>query len=159
MTSVLYKGICKMSNDSFKQWQVSPVLWKMSHTLSLRICFKTSEGGGSKKHSLSSLVSQQSSPIWFSLLAAQEHLSSAVFIHSMCINICGGHAWFMLSGRESPDIQGFSLLQKTLSSILGQKVVQQPQQTTTSLEKPATKTKRERETRVVEKGTKNRETW
>lgn len=44
---------------------------------------------------------------------------------------------------ESPAIQGFSLLQKTLSSIHGQKVVQQPQQTTTSLEKPATKRERE----------------
>ncbi len=46
---------------------------------------------------------------------------------------------------ESPETQGFSLLQKTLSSILGQKVMQQPQQTTTSLEKPATKKERERE--------------
>lgn len=43
---------------------------------------------------------------------------------------------------ESPAIQGFSLLQKTLSSINGHKVVQQPQQTTTSLEKPATKRER-----------------
>lgn len=40
---------------------------------------------------------------------------------------------------ENPEIQGFSRLQKTLSGILGQKVVQQPQRTTTSLEKPATK--------------------
>lgn len=40
---------------------------------------------------------------------------------------------------ENPEIQGFSRLQKTLSGILGQKVVQQPQQTTASLEKPATK--------------------
>lgn len=46
---------------------------------------------------------------------------------------------------ESPEIQGFSPLQKTLSSILGQKVVQQPQQTTTSLEKPATKRERQTE--------------
>lgn len=50
---------------------------------------------------------------------------------------------------ESPEIQGFSLLQKTLSSILWQKVVQQPQQTTTSLEKPATK-REEKKLRITE---------
>lgn len=45
----------------------------------------------------------------------------------------------MCLAGENPEIQGFSRLQKTLSGILGQKVVQQPQQTTASLEKPATK--------------------
>lgn len=55
---------------------------------------------------------------------------------------------------ENPETQGFSRLQKTLSGILRQKVVQQPQQTTSSLEKPAAEREGEREKekkRMVEK--------
>lgn len=59
--------------------------------------------------------------------------------------------------RESPETQGFSLLQKTLSSILGQKVVQQPQQTTRSLEKPATTRERRGNKKYTEEpGKRNR---
>lgn len=114
----------------------------MTLTLSLRICFTTSEGWWEQKHSLSFYKLSQLN--LFSLLAAKLHLSSAAYTQFVYKYMWGVMPGLCLAG-ESPEIQGFSLLQKTLSGILGQKVVQQPQQTTTSLEKPATKREREGE--------------
>ena len=139
-----------MSNHSFKQWQDVSRCEKChftegrSHSHCV-FALQHLRGGGSKSTaSLLSFFNKLSQLNLFSLLAAKLHLSSAAYTQFVYKYMWGVMPGLCLAG-ESPEIQGFSLLQKTLSGILGQKVVQQPEQTTTSLEKPATKRERERE--------------